>query len=174
MTTMTQGEHSGSRDRIVLAVILIIVGLGGIASQALEGRPDVGGWVVLLIGLTFLGAYVYSRKYGFLVPGGIMSGLGVGIILQQSLMVSGEQSGGLVVLGLGLGFVAIWAIGSLLKAAGHHPWPLVPGVILSIVGGALLIGGQAVALLDYWGIGVIILGVILLWRAWGEAGSTAR
>ena len=169
MTTMTHREQSGPRDRIVFAIILIIVGIGGLASQVLENEPDVGGWVVLIIGLTFLGAFIYSRRYGFLVPGGILSGLGVGIILEQSLTWSDEQSGGIVVLGLAVGFLSIWAIGALFRAVGHHPWPLVPGVILAIVGGAQMIGGQATELIDnYWGAGIIVLGVILLWRAWSE------
>lgn len=169
MTTMSHGEATGPRDRIMFAIVLIIVGLGGLASQLLESRPDVGGWVVLIIGLAFLGGFVYSHKYGFLVPGGIMSGLGAGIVLEQSLTWTDEQSGGIVVLGLGLGFLSIWAIAAFTKAAGHHAWPLVPGFILAAVGAALLIGGQAVDLLDYWGVAVIGMGIILLWRAWSDS-----
>jgi hypothetical protein len=174
MTTMSHGEQSGPRDRVVFALILIIVGIGGLATQLLETRLDVGGWVVLLIGLTFLGAFFTTHRYGFLVPGGILSGLGVGIVLQQSLALSGEQSGGIVVLGLGLGFASIWAIGALTRAVGQHAWPLIPGVILGTVGTALMIGGQAIQLLDYWGIGVIALGVLLLWRGWTDSGHPVR
>jgi hypothetical protein len=169
MSGTAQGAQSGPRDRMVFALILIVVGLGGLASQLLETNADVGGWVVLIIGLVFMGAFVYSHQYGFLVPGGIMTGLGAGIVVQQSLTLTDEQSAAAVVLGLGLGFASIWVIGTLAKAAGNHPWPLVPGVILTIVGGGLAIGGQAVDLLNYWGIGVIALGVILLWRAWTES-----
>jgi len=154
---------------MVFALVLIIVGLGSLAIQLLETQLDVGGWVVLIIGLAFVGAFVYSRRYGFLIPGGIMTGLGAGIVIEQAVTLTGEQSGGVIVLGLGLGFAAIWAIGAALKVAGNHPWPLVPGFILGAVGVALLIGGTAVDMLNYWGVAVIALGIFLLWRAWMDA-----
>ena len=43
--------------------------------------------------------------------------------------------------------------------------------VLAVVGGALLVGGQAVDLLDYWGVVVIAVGVFVLWRAWAGARS---
>jgi hypothetical protein len=85
------------------------------------------------------------------------------------MAVTDEQSGGLVVLGLGLGFLSIWVIGTLVRAVGNHIWPTVPGVILTAVGTALLIGGQAVDLLDYWGVAVVAFGVLLLVRSWFQA-----
>jgi hypothetical protein len=165
MSESTGTSQGGARDRVVFALILIVVGLAGLASQFLETTPDLGGWVVLVIGLIFLGAFVYSRQYGFLVPGGIMTGLGAGILLEQSLTLSDEASGGVIVAGLAVGFLSIWGIGTLAKAVGNHPWPLIPGLILGMVGGALLLGGQAMALLDYWGVVIIALGLVLLWRA---------
>ena len=138
-------------------------------SQVIEPAPQLGGWVVLLIGLAFLGAFGYTQRYPFLVPAGILSGLGTGIVLSEALSVTDEQSGGLVVLGLGLGFLSIWVVGTLIRAAGNHIWPTVPGVILTAVGSALLIGGQAVEVLDYWAVAVVALGVILLVRAWFQA-----
>ena len=164
--SVSAGAGQGStRDRVVFALILIVVGLAGLASQFLETTPDLGGWVVLFIGLIFIGAFTYTRQYGFLVPGGIMSGLGVGILVEQSVTLSGEASGGVIVTGLAAGFLAIWVIGSLAKAQGNHPWPLVPGVILAAVGGALLVGGQALDLLEWWGVVLVAFGLYLLWRA---------
>ena len=169
MSGIPSGERSRPREQFVFAVILIIVGLAGLASQVIEPVPELGGWVVLLIGLAFLGAFAYTQKYPFLVPAGILSGLGTGIVLSENLAVTDEQSGGLVVLGLGVGFLSIWIVGTLLRAAGNHLWPTVPGIILTAVGAALLVGGQAVEMLDYWGVVVVAFGVILLVRAWFEA-----
>jgi hypothetical protein len=166
---MAQGTRSGSRDQIVFAVILILVGLVGLVSQVVEPAPQLGGWVVLLIGLAFLGAYGYTQKYPFLVPAGIMSGLGAGIVLSETVAMNDQNAGGLVVLGLGLGFLSIWVVGTLVRAPGNHLWPTVPGVILTAVGTALLVGGQAAELLDYWGVVVVAFGVLLLVRAWFEA-----
>lgn len=166
MSGIAHGQRTGPRDRVVLAVILIAVGVGGFVLQAVEGTPNVGGWVVTIIGLAFLGVFAYSRQYGFLIPGAIMAGLGIGILVSESLTMADEPGAGAIVLGLGLGFVAIWAIGGIVRVAGHHFWPLIPGGILALVGIALLVGDEAVQLLDYWPFVLIGLGILVLGRAW--------
>ncbi len=116
---------------------------------------------------------MFTRQYGYLVPGGIMTGLGAGIIASENLAATDEQTGGVVVLGLGLGFVSIWVIGAIAHVDRHHWWPIIPGGILAVIGAALLIGGQAVNLLDYWGVAIIVIGLIVLWRAWAESRTRA-
>jgi hypothetical protein len=114
-----------------------------------------------------LGAFAYTRLYGYLVPGAIMTGLGLGIVASEMVAwTTDEGQGGAVVLGLGLGFVGIWAVGTFVHLAQHHWWPLIPGGILAAVGTALLVGGGAVELLDYWGIALVVIGVIVIIRAW--------
>ena len=161
-------------NRYVLAIILIVVGLGGLASQVFKPTTDIGGWIVLIIGVGLLGAFAYTRTYGLLVPGGIMTGLGTGIILSESLtFATDEAASGAIVLGLGLGFLSIWVIGAIVGVAQHHFWPLIPGGILAVVGGALLIGDDAVAVLDYWYVGIIVIGLFVLWRAMVEGRTRA-
>jgi len=166
MSEMAHGSRSGPRDPIAFAVVLIIVGVAALVLQNIDPGPDLGGWIVLIIGVGFLGAFLYTRQYGFLVPAGIMSGIGIGILAAQTQALTGEASGGLITLGLGFGFVAIWVIATIANAPGNHWWPLIPGGILVVVGGALAIGGQAVDLLQYWGIILIALGLLVLGRAW--------
>ncbi|MDH4142882.1 MAG: hypothetical protein OEV61_09735, partial [Chloroflexota bacterium] len=165
MSDMTQGTRTGPRDLVILAIVLIVVGIGGLALQRVDTGPGIGGLIVLTIGLAFLGAFIYTRQYGYLIPGGIMTGLGGGILASASLTLTDEETGGVVVLGLGLGFLSIWVIGAIMRVAEGHWWPVIPGGILAIVGGALLIGGQAVDLLDYWGVAVIAAGLLVLVRA---------
>jgi hypothetical protein len=163
---MAQGAGRGARDQIVFAVILIVVGVAGLAARIWQPSGDIGGWVVAAIGLGFLGAFFYTRIYGYLIPGGIMTGLGLGIVASQSFTWSSSESeGGLVVLGLGAGFLSIWAIGSLVQLAQHHWWPLIPGGILATVGTALLIGGGAIRALDYWGVILVAIGLVVIARA---------
>lgn len=169
MSSLSQGAQTGPRDRIVFAVVLILVGIAGLALQVVESTPAAGGVVVLLIGVGLLGAFSMTRQYGYLVPGGIMTGLGAGIVASESLTMTDDGTGGVIVLGLGLGFVSIWVIGALVNIAQHHWWPLIPGAILATVGGALLIGSEAVGLLDYWYVAVILLGVIVLLRGMVES-----
>ena len=170
MSDMAHGAGTGPRDRVVFAIILIVVGAVGLASQVFDLSTSMGGWIVLIIGLGLLGAFVYTRQYGYLIPAGIMTGLGAGIIASESLTFTDDQTkGGAIVLGLGLGFLAIWVIGAVMSVEKNHWWPVIPGGILAVIGGALLIGGQAVDLLDYWGVIIIVVGLFVLWRAWVEA-----
>ena len=171
MSDMAPGAGTGPRDRIVFAVVLIAVGVIGLASQLFEFKTDVGGWIVMLIGLGFLGAFAFTRQYGFLIPGGIMTGLGAGIVASESLTLTDEETGGVIVLGLGMGFLGIWVIGAIVSVTEHHWWPIIPGGILTVIGAALLVGGQAVDLLDYWGVVLVALGLFVLWRAFVEGRS---
>lgn len=165
MAGVSPTARSGPRDQIVFAIILIVIGLGGFVLQATEGKVDVGGIIVLLIGLGLLGGFVSTRHYGYLVPGGIMTGLGAGIALQEAFALTNDSSGGIIVLGLGLGFASIWVLGQILDVQRSLWWPLVPGGILVVVGGALLIGGDAIRVLDWWGLVLVAIGLLVLWRA---------
>jgi hypothetical protein len=174
MSGISGGVESGPRDRVAFAIILIVVGVASLATQLLQPTTDVGGWIVTIIGLGLLGAFALTRQYGYLIPGGIMTGLGAGIVASEALtFATDESASGPIVLGLGLGFVGIWVIGSIVRVAQNHWWPVIPGGILVVVGGALLVGGQAVDLLDYWGVVIIAVGLLVLWRAWSEGRAHA-
>jgi hypothetical protein len=141
-------------------VILIAVGLTLFAVQLLNLDGDV---VVLVIGLVFAIAFAATRRYGLLIPAGIMTGLGAGILLED-FGVMGEP----VVLGLGLGFLAIYA-GDLLTSGASAPgrwWPLIPGTILTIIAGAeSTFGPQGVRVIAQgWPIILIAAGAWLLLR----------
>jgi hypothetical protein len=169
MSDTSSETGRGARDTMVFAVILIVVGLGGLLLQVVQPSTSVGGLIVIVIGLGLLGAFAYTRQYGYLVPGGIMTGLGAGLIASESITLSTDEgTAGVIVLGLGLGFLSIWVIGALVRVAQHHWWPFIPGGILVLVGAALIIGDQAIQLLDYWGVVVIALGLVVLWRAWTQ------
>jgi hypothetical protein len=169
MSGMAQSAGTEPRDRIVAAVILIAIGGVGLASQVFKPTTDVGGWIILIIGLGLLAAFAYTRQYGYLIPAGIMTGLGAGIIVSESVTFTSDQgTGGVIVLGLGVGFLSIWVLGSVLRVARNHWWPVIPGGILATVGAALLVGGEAVGLLDYWGVVAIVIGLFVLWRAFAD------
>jgi hypothetical protein len=113
----------------LLGLFLFLVGV------ALLGATTIGfgaELIVAFLGLAFLVAYAATRSYPLLVPGAILSGLGTGIVAQAA-----GAPGALVVLGLGLGFLAIPVI-DLVASEGRPGWwwPLIPGGILTIVGTA--------------------------------------
>jgi hypothetical protein len=141
-------------------VILIVVGLTLFAVQLLDLDADV---IVLIIGLVFAIAFVATCRYGLLIPAGIMTGLGTGIVLDD-LGMRGEP----VVLGLGLGFLAIYGA-DLLSTGARAPgrwWPLVPGTILTVIAGAeSTFGEEGARVLERgWPILLIAAGAWLLLR----------
>jgi hypothetical protein len=141
-------------------VILIVVGVALFAVQLLHLDADV---IVLIIGLVFATAFVVTRRYGLLIPAGILTGLGTGILLED-VGVMGEP----VVLGLGLGFLAIY-VGDVLTTGARAPgrwWPLIPGAILTIIAGAeSTFGAEGARLIEQgWPILLIAAGAWLLLR----------
>ena len=151
-------------------LVLILLGVAFLAQQF---YPDVfGGWMFLVgLGIIFLVAYVVSQQYGFLIPGAILTGLGVGVALIETNTVSGGETveGGVIVLALGISFLAIW-LSDLLLTRGRPGgwWPLIPGGILTVVGVSLLYENEAwlESVAQWWPLIFIIIGVwILLERA---------
>ena len=100
----------------------VIVGIGVFLLLA-QLIPDIGRWIPLLIGLIFLAAFVPKREYGFLIPGCIISGVGVGVVLAG--VVDDQWSGAVVLLSIAGGFIAIWVVSILLRHGGTGKlWPL--------------------------------------------------
>jgi hypothetical protein len=122
---------------------------------------------VFLVGIGMLALFVATRTYGWLIPGGIVTGLGAGILVQEH----GPEiaSGALVVGGLALGFISIWVIGSLFRVKGNHPWPLVPGAILGTVAVGLWLDSLSDVSVEWWPLLLIVIGVIVIGAGfWGR------
>jgi hypothetical protein len=141
---------------------LILIGLGAIF---LLDRlvPDIGGYVPLIVGLGLFVAFLATRAYGFLIPAGIVSGVGAGILLQQTY-----DQGGIFLLALGAGFASIWLIGSLFRLRENHWWPLIPGGILATIGLVDLAdeSGQLADVLDIgWPVLLVVVGLLVIIRA---------
>jgi hypothetical protein len=168
-----EATPTGRRDRISAAFTLITIGVGSLALRFAQPTPNLGAWVVLAIGLAFVAAFAFTRRYDLLVPAGIVTGLGAGIVVSQSTALADLEMGGVIVLGLGLGFLSIWLVGAVARVAEHHWWPLLPGGILATIGVALLAGGQAIDVLDYWPVALIGLGMVVLGRAWTQSRTQA-
>jgi len=141
-------------------VILIVIGVTLFAIQWLHLDANV---IVLVIGLVFAGAYATTRRYGLLIPAGILTGLGAGILLED-FGLSREP----VVLGLGLGFLAIYGV-DLLRGGSRDRarwWPLIPAAILIVIaaGGGAFGDEGARAVEQGWPIILIATGAWLLLR----------
>lgn len=144
-----------SQQRVV-GLLLILIGVGVLLALTTE----VGGEVLpALVGVGFLTAYAFTRTYGFLVPGAILTGLGTGLLIAEA-----GGPGEAVIVGLGVGFLAIALLNRALdEPAGGWWWPFIPGGILVTVGSATL--EPVTTLLPYLlPAALIVIGVLLVLR----------
>ncbi len=142
------------KRRLTAGAILIAVGL----AFFLIPRFDVFEieYLLLGLGLVFLVSYFASRRYGLLVPGGVLTGLGVGELADDAVRSFGD--GGQ--LGLGLGFVSIYVIAYLFERRTHW-WPLIPGAFL-ILSGLEMTEEAAEYVFNNWPLMLVLIGVVLL------------
>jgi hypothetical protein len=123
------------------------------------------------LGLIFLVWGIGARTVGLLVPGGILSGIGFGVFLVGGPLsgIGDPVTGGVFMLCFALG----WALITLLSplAGKLHWWPLIPGGVMALFGGALLAGSAGLQALNLvgkaWPLALIAGGLylILRWRA---------
>lgn len=147
---------------------LILIGLGILF--AIVRVTGVGGEaVVAVIGGALLIAYAANRTYGFLVAGGIMTGLGLGIVWETQA----SQNGAPVLLGLGAGFLAVYLIDRIVRGEEAKWWPMIPGGIIATIGALLALDAEGIIqrLDGIWPIALVVVGALLLVA---EAGRHSR
>jgi hypothetical protein len=140
---------------------LVIAGLG-LFFLAGQLEPDIGRFVTLFLGLALLAVFVVTREYGFLVPGSILTGVGIGVALEPA--TSGAAGSGVMMLALAGGFLGIWLIGILYRIPRNHWWPLIPGGILTLIGLVQLSRTEVEGALRLWPIFLIVIGALVLGR----------
>lgn len=136
----------------------------------------MGRWIPLGLGAAFLAAFIARREYGFLIPGAILGGIGVGILLTD--IVDDSMSGAVIVLSLAGGFASIWLISAITGIPGGQPgeeaaaesawWPLIPAGILTAVGLIVLTDFDAGSVVQWWPLVIVAVGLLLLARSLAE------
>lgn len=153
------------RATLIPGLLLIAVGIVMLLAQFFDSTP---GLLLLLLGLIFLIAYAFTRTIGLLIPGCILAGLGIGILVGRAPFREDVS----VLIGLGLGFIAIFVV-QLVVAGRSHWWPLVPGGLLLLAGVAEMVPQGQVLLERGWPLLLIFIGLAILagqFRA-GQPGS---
>jgi hypothetical protein len=117
------------RDNAAVTFGAVLVVVGGVLLGARFSDVVAAGCPALWIGLGFLTWWALSANYGLLVPAGVLTGLGVGLMLSHV-----DFYGNPVALGLGMGFLGIYALDALRRQRRSSWWPLVPGAVLVIAG----------------------------------------
>jgi hypothetical protein len=155
------------RPRGIAGVALIVIGVVALIAT-LSRNEQIGLLFLPALGLIFIIWGIVVRSPGLLVPGGVLTGLGVGVLLAQDVFTSDQQSGAVILISMGAGFLIITPL-SLLVARRSQYWALVPGAILVLIGAAILVGGVALQLAQdigtLWPLILIAAGIYVLWRA---------
>ena len=141
---------------------LVIAGIG-LFFLANQLDSNIALFVTLFIGLALLAVFVVKREYGFLVPGSILTGVGIGIVLDSA--ASGDAESGVMMLAIAGGFLGIWVLGSLYRLPQNHWWPLIPGGILTLIGLVQLTRTDVAGALRLWPVLLILLGAFVLAKA---------
>ncbi len=170
MENETRKNPSRRSGPWLAGVILICVGVFLLLTQYV--KSDWLGMLFLpALGLVFLVWGAATRNVGLLIPGGILGGIGLGAVLIEGPFahLGDEAKGGAFLLCFALGWGLITLLSALFTAKVHW-WPLIPGGIMAVVGGALLASGVAPQWLtilgSIWPIALILVGLwlVIRWR----------
>ena len=136
------------RQLIAIGVLVLVAQFGGSETLGLLFLPALG--------LIFLIWGSAARSVGLLIPGGILSGIGLGVYLTGGPLshLEGEAEGAVFLLSFAAGWALITLLSGLICGQTHW-WPLIPGGIMAFIGGALLIGGAALTALEWVGLSLI-------------------
>jgi hypothetical protein len=157
-------------DRVAGGIVLLLIGLFLLGVQAV---PDIGRLIPLFLGSVLLAIGILRREHGLIIAGCVVGGVGLGVALQGA--VTGVEAGAVVILSLGLGFVAIYAISLLLGLPEAHWWPLIPGGIILLVGVVVLSGRVVGDAMRWWPVALIAVGLLVVARALlGHPGASRR
>ena len=152
--------HTRHDHRMTAGVILIIFGLATLLQRWL----DIGNYIVLLLGLGMLVWGSVSHKTGLIIPGGVLTGIGLGILVMQGPWhFPAADQNGIFLLCFALG----WFLITLLTAIFTRTqwWALIPGGIMAVIGGTILVTNGAVRWMDLnlvYAAVLIIVGLFLL------------
>ncbi|HMQ34168.1 MAG TPA: hypothetical protein PKD53_25770 [Chloroflexaceae bacterium] len=156
-------------DHLVGGAVMLFAGLLLLVGQLFT----LGSWLLILISLGFVAAGLLTRGAGWFIPGGIVGGIGLGALLLERGLVAGDSAeGGLFLLAFALGWASIYLLTRLFTRR-PQSWALIPGGILALIGGALLMGeagaaalGSTLQILAYaWPLALIAGGLLLIARA---------
>ena len=153
---------------------LILIGLGLLfLLNQLSGWDifsTLGTFIVLGLGLIFLVWGVLTREPGLMIPGGILSGIGAGIVLIAGpFAIPAGYDDGAVFLG---SFAVGWALITLFSAIFSDKtqwWALIPALVFALISGALLQDGSLMVVVEWlgklWPVFLIFAGLVVLFGA---------
>jgi len=146
--------------RIAAGVILILFG----AASLLQRWVDIGNYIVLLLGLGMLAWGSVTHRTGWIIPGGVLSGIGLGIQAMEGRWIFPlVNQNGVFLICFALGWFLITLLTGLFTCT--QWWALIPGGIMTVIGGSLLATNGAVHWEDLnlvYAVVLMFVGLVLL------------
>ena len=145
------------RDRMFLALVLLTAGGMLLTDRLAPGWP-LGNAIALVVGLELLVWAVSTRAAGPLVGGGIVTRVGIGIVLVNGPLQGHDAAevGGGWLLALGVGFALVAGLARALRVEAQD-WAWIPAACLAALGAAIGLGVTATVIA--WAGPVVLLGV---------------
>jgi hypothetical protein len=136
---LEQKINTRRNHRLAVGAILILFG----AATLLQRWFDIGNYFILLLGLAMLVWGSISHRTGWIIPGGVLTGIGLGILANEGpwRFPAADQNGVFLVC-----FAFGWFLITLLTAVFTCTqwWALIPGGIMALIGGSILITHGAI------------------------------
>lgn len=152
--------NTRNSQRIAAGIILILFG----TATLLQRWFDIGNTIVGILGLGMLTWGALSRRIGWIIPGGVLSGIGMGILaVEGPWRFPIEIQNGIFLLCFAVGWFLITILTAVFTCT--QWWALIPGGIMALIGGSLLVTNGAIRWMDLnvvYAIILIVVGLILL------------
>jgi len=147
-------------NRIAAGVILILFG----AATLLQRWFNIGSFIVLLLGLFMLVWGSTQRRTGWIIPGGVLTGIGLGILAMEGpWQFPSVDQNGIFLLCFAFGWLMITILTAIFTCI--QWWALIPGGIMALIGSIILVSNGAIPLEDLnlvYAVALIAVGLILL------------
>lgn len=125
---LIQGRKEGQVWTLIVSIVFAVNSMFSWQNPWFVIRIDAA-WTPLAIGLAFAVVYFLTRRLGFLIPGAILTGIGI-----MTIIPSDHFENWMIFLGLALAFAAIWAIHTRREGenTGERIWPLFPTAFFTV------------------------------------------
>ena len=145
---------------LILVIILILFG----AATLLQRWLNIGNYVVLLLGLGMMVGGSVSRRTGWIIPGGILTGIGLGILTMEGpWRLPAVDQNGIFLVCFSFGWFLITILSAIFTCT--QWWALIPGGIMALIGGSVLVANGSIRWLDLnlvYATILIVAGLVLL------------
>jgi hypothetical protein len=157
-------NHPRGDHRLATGIVLISIGIAILLTRWL----NLDAYLVLVIGASLLGWGSLSHRAGLIISGGVLTGVGLGILVYEGpWSIPETNQNGLFLVCFALGWFLITLLTGLFTGRIQW-WPVIPGGIMAILGAAVLWRDDPRVWHDYFGwmipILLVLLGVYLILR----------